>query len=159
MTVQDIPLSDFVGKECWRTLAGKGTGSMFTLDLGEKIQRLRPLPSKHLDETIRNFEGEYSLYVTFGDWRVEGPEGVICTSRSSNEKDGEMVTGLKRLEGEKIVEASMTGASRDLLLAFSSGLVLRVFVNAVDDEEDDYSLFFPQGVWTVGAKGRLRGEK
>ncbi|MGC4013362.1 MAG: hypothetical protein QM755_02425 [Luteolibacter sp.] len=117
------------------------------------------LPSwKRTDEMVRNFEGEYVLYVTFGDWRLEGPEGVICTSRSSNEKDGEMVTGLRRLEGGSVTEASMSGPSNDLLLAFSHGLILRVFVNTVDEEEDDYSIFYPEGICTVGAKGGLRWE-
>jgi len=64
------------GELCWSVMAGRGTGSRFTADFGEKLRRNVPLKNPRLSDDERNFQGEFALYVTCA-WRVDGLGEVI----------------------------------------------------------------------------------
>ena len=68
-----------------------------------------------------------------------------------------MLTGLQRLVGDVIHSVSLSKPAFDLQLSFSNKLVLSVFCDAVNeaDEYDNYSLFLPEVIYTVGFRSRL----
>jgi len=49
----------------------------------------------------------------------------------------------------------------ELDLTFCNGLVLRVFCDSVNlvDMDDNYSVFLPEGIFTVGTRGKLLKEQ
>jgi hypothetical protein len=72
-----------------------------------------------------------------------------------------MLAGLRRLVGSTITSVNVKKPAWDLDLTFSNGLVLRVFCDSVDlvDMDDNYSVFLPEGIFTVGARGKLLSEQ
>jgi hypothetical protein len=48
-----VALGEIVGRPCWGFVAGKGTGSNFTMDFGRKLKRARPLTNPHLSGSSR----------------------------------------------------------------------------------------------------------
>lgn len=68
-----------------------------------------------------------------------------------------MLKGLQRLVGDVIHSVSLSKPAYDLQLTFSNKLVLNVFCDAVNkaDENDNYSLFLPKVIYTVGTRSRL----
>lgn len=143
-------LNALVGELCWGIVAGPGTGSHISLTFGEKRPRQRVLTNPHLSEDQQRCEGEFILYVTCA-WRLQGPGRVICSSASSNVEGGPLQKGLKRLVGDVVNEVSVRPPAFDVEVRFSSGLVLLVFCDISDDEEeeDNYSLFTPTDILTV----------
>lgn len=142
-------LEAIVNKPCWGVIAGPGTGSHISLDFGGKQPRERPLKNPHLTDDQQRFEGEYVLYVTC-TWRLQLRDRVICSSTSSNAKDGPLQKGLGRLVDDIVNQVSVGPPAFDVEIRFQSGLVLLVFCDISNDEdEDNYSIFCPQGILTV----------
>lgn len=143
-------------KKCWSIVAGSGTGSIITMNFGEKVPLKRWLGNETLDPETRRFEGEYALYIECA-WRIRSSEGVICSWTSDNSPGGEMLFGLGRLEGTTVTAVDLRDGSYDLRLEFNDGLILDVFCDQLDPEEgiDNYSFFTREAVLTVGPGSRL----
>lgn len=139
-----------IGEKCWSTIAGKGTGSNVSIDIGRKILRKQSIKNDYLSEDQKKYVGEFSLYVTCS-WRLDSIDSVICSSKDSNEQNGPMVCGLKRLIGRKIIKVDVITPALDLVLCFDGSLCLRVFCDETDpdDEFDNYSIFTPHNIYTV----------
>ena len=123
---------------CWGTIAGAGTGSVFHLLLGSKIQRKRPIGNPCLDSEVRNYDGEISIFVQCS-WRLATSERIICTNWSPSENDGPMVTGLKKLIGKKVYEVHLQPETLDLVVSFDDDLKLSLFNNGYNEDENDHS--------------------
>ena len=81
---------ELIGVPCWGAACGVGTGSRLELLLGAQIERDRPVRNSHLSHDVRNFEGEFGLFVECA-WRVERANSIIVGGSSdSNEEDGPM---------------------------------------------------------------------
>jgi hypothetical protein len=151
-----------VGLECWGCVAGTGTGSMFTLELGEKFPRDRPVQNPHLAAVVREHEAEFCLFVKDTPWRVQSVTEVVATWLDANAKDGPMVAALDRLAGARVVAAELDEPARDLKLSFDNGLTLVVFPDGSPSEsenDDDYTLFTRHWSFSVRDGGRVEVEK
>lgn len=147
-------------KKCWSVVAGSSTGSMVTLDFGDRIPRKRPMKNPNLSPEQRGFVGEFSMYLQDAAWRLDGRRGPICSSSDDNDLDGPMVTGLRQLKGRVVKEARIRNSVGDLELAFNGEHVLHVFCVQTNSEDDvdNYSLYAKRKIVSVGPKARITVE-
>ena len=162
MDIRDQFLNDLrrlQGLQCWGITAGEGTGSRISLDLGEKLERAKPLRNLHLSEAVRKFTGEFRLFVQDCAWRFDADK-IICSSKTPNANDGPMVLGLHTLIDQRVVNAVTTPSGYDLVVEFSTGAKLRLFCDCFDDVSDgnNYSFHTPDRVFVVKAGGILTSE-
>lgn len=149
-------LRSVLGNECWSVIAGPGTGSHLVLDIGRKIQLPEPIRNPLLSEESRRYKGEFTLFLEDCAWRVENEEGILCTSKSENSLNGEMLSAIRQLIGARIIRAEIETFGFDLLIAFDKKLVLRTFSDTASDESgDNYTYSSPEGAFTVSPKGKF----
>ena len=144
-------LRELLGLECWSISAGEGTGSIFKLSLGGKIERKQPIANPHLSELVSNYESAYSLMVECA-WRLDDSGKPVTGSNDPNTNNGPMVQGLKRLIGTQVTYINCFGPANDLQLIFNDSLILNIFCDIVNNDEDDenYSLLTPKGCLQAG---------
>jgi hypothetical protein len=119
-------VSELVGLECWYVNAGGRAGSSFSLALGQKVRRGKPLKNPDVTAEFAAFDGEASLLV-WCSWRLDGPTEALT---SSDEEVESLVTKLQALVGRRITGASVFGRACDLRVCFGD-LVLHVFCDHV----------------------------
>ncbi len=106
-------LQQLVGKPVWFANAGGGAGSSFSLSLGRKLPRSKPLQNESVSDEFRTLEGEATLYV-WCSWRLEGKDSV-----ASSDGDPEAVlAATQSLVGRSVDAAQATG--RCLTFGFRS---------------------------------------
>ena len=149
-------LQNLKGLECWSVTAGEGTGSRIKLSIGRKIERTRPLKNPQLPSDLRQFYSEFVIFVQDCAWRLNADK-VICTSKTANNNDGPMVTGLHTLVGQQIVAVAASPPAYDLIVEFSGASKLHLFCDCFDQERDgdNYSFHSANQVFVVGAGGVL----
>src|SRR6266403_1076814 len=112
-----------LGKACWHVTVGDPTLPDFSLALGEKLKRAKPLQNLQQPKLFRNNEGEVSIFVRTA-WRLEQRNTVLA---GSDDKLAEIKTGLNHILRRKLVGAIITEPAWDLSLEFSNGLRLKIF--------------------------------
>ncbi|KAA9339767.1 hypothetical protein F0P96_03890 [Hymenobacter busanensis] len=125
-TLHELVVS-MVGAEAWRSRAGSGTGSIFTMEFGP------PLP-----DNAR--QGEFSLMV-YCAWRI-GAAGNILTSWH-DDSESCLAPGLAALEGAKVRHVELSGW-KDLTIQFDNGQELHLFVDFSPQHDFDTSWFIIQ---------------
>jgi hypothetical protein len=149
-------LNRLAGQLCWGISGGAGTGSAINLNIGRQIPRKTPLRNPHLNRLQRKYDSEYALFIHC-PWRIDSKSKVVCGGWDEN---GEMLAGLTLLTGSKVTSVSVKKPAWDLDLTFKNGLVLRVFCDSVNmaDMADNYSVFLPEEIFTVGVRSKLSKE-
>ena len=155
-----MPLEVLLDKTCWGIAAGSGTGSQVTLHFGDKVKRPRPITNPTLTKDLRESEGAYILYVEC-DWHICSNGQVICDRDSDNVPRGEMLLGLKKLEGAKIVKIKSSANAELVWLDLQRGsrklqLALLPSSHVGDEPHDNYTLFTPQEGFTLGSDLKVR---
>lgn len=134
-------LSAVTGETCWSVIAGAGTGSMFTMALGDKLRRARPIPNSCLSDDQRAFDGEFVVFIKNASWRIEQRGRTLCTSNDSNASGGAMLSGLMHLVENAISSARVTDGVGSLALTFADNICL--IVSCTDENWENYSLHSP----------------
>jgi hypothetical protein len=116
------------GQLAWRSRAGSGTGSIFTLQFGPALAK---------DQT----QGECSLMV-YCAWRIVKGSNIICTWHEDSESV--LAPMLKDLEGALVSKVALSEWG-DLTIDFSFGRSLQIW----SDLQPAYC-----ENWSVGYKGR-----
>lgn len=150
-------LKCLIGKECWSIVGGAGTGTHISLAFGDKVPMKKPLTNPHLTEEERNFDGEFSFYITCV-WRIDSESEVISGCWEDNSEDGPMLRGLQKLVNQRVVAADSSLPALDLKITFENNLSLRVFCDQTSPEEgnDNYTFFLPTEEWfNVGTRSIL----
>ena len=154
----ELPVHWLIGRRCWGVAAGAKTGSMFSLHLGEKVRRKRPLDNPALLDPLRTHEGEVILFVECR-WSLTYKKKRLCTSASNNHADGEMVVGLRRLVGARVTNLTLSIPSNDLALHLTKDLTLSISARlGRTGGSDNYSLATPLGDYIVGPDLHVRFE-
>jgi hypothetical protein len=150
---------NLVGVKCWGVVAGSGTGSVISLQLGKKIRRKVEFTNPYLSREQRRFDPEVEIFVESA-WRLDSPSQVVCGCWDDNRAEGPMKRGLGELVGKVISKAHVDKPGLDLTLAFGEDHKLRVFCDQVNelDARDNYSIHLQQAVLVVGTRSRLRKE-
>lgn len=151
----ETALSKMAGLDCWGVVAGAGTGSMITFDFGRHIRIDPPLRNQRISSELRNFHGEYSIFVEGCAWRLEKAEVIVCGSRDDEELIG--IELENSLVGAKLMSAKLCNRALDLNLSFHTGYLLRLFCDQTSAPEglNNYSVRSPLGWITVGPKSEL----
>lgn len=149
-------LQQLVGKSCWATVANRATGTAVGIDLGEKINRKKPLGNTKLSSDVRNFTAEYSLFLEDCVWRIESSSKVFCSSESNNIDGGTMLSGLKRLHGRVIQSYKLSTPSMDLKIDFDEDIILKIFcLHKTLAPLDNYTVFRGEYSVTVNSAGQI----
>ena len=158
-------LSEVVGRPCWEFVAGKGTGSNFTMDFGRKLKRARPLTNPHLSDAAKRYVGEYVLYVTC-PWRLQ-TRSTTVTSWADARKNrrgvqnnlGLMLAGLAQLKGARVSHVALRGPALDLRVTFDNGLSLVVFSDETEATGyPAYNFYTSQTSYSVLGSGLVESE-
>lgn len=115
------------GLECWNVGAGGCVGSSFSLALGKKVRRSRPLKNPTVSDEFREYEGEACLLV-WCTWRLGTGEAPIA---SSDEESDRIAKSLQALVGQKVVRGEVSQPACDMTLTFTNGLRLNVFCDHI----------------------------
>jgi hypothetical protein len=135
-------LAGLTGKKCWSFIGGPGTGSMISLDFGEKILRECPVRNSTLTEEQRNYTGEFHFFLQSCGWRIDDDAAVVCSSTTMNKLDGAFGNGLRLILNRRVEKIVVSHPGWDLRIEFEGGKVLTVFCDQAnaEDEADNYSL-------------------
>jgi len=152
-------IQKLIGKECWAVIAGKGRGSNVDLRIGEKLPMKEPINNLSISEDARKYDSEYALFILC-TWRIDNDEKVVCGSWDYNLENGKMLKGLNLLIGNKILDSYLTEPALDLTLRFSSNINIKIFCDQTNekDDYDNYDLFTPTEIITVGSQSILKSE-
>jgi hypothetical protein len=112
-------------KVCWHVSVGGCTLPTFSLAIGGKIKRDRPLRNSAQPVVFRKFEPEISLFVWCA-WRLDCDDLVLASNASGA---GEIALGLKRIIGRSVTRIKIAPPAWDLVLHFDDRLRLTVFCN------------------------------
>jgi hypothetical protein len=141
---------------CWSVVAGAGTGSLVSLDFGEKIIRTKPLKNPALSDEQRNYFGENVLYIECA-WRLQTRSEVICSSTSGNLENQSMVDGLRQIIGAHVVKVRAQLPGGDMEIIFDNGISLLIFADQSNEVEkiDNYTFYSPNFIITNGPKSLI----
>ncbi|WP_437306059.1 hypothetical protein [Sorangium sp. So ce388] len=131
MDAQEISIPDglssrlnaVIGQPCWHVGAGGAVGSSFSLALGARVSRGRPLRNPEESEEIKLFQGEFRFLI-WCSWRLDGDASPLASSDQGTES---IVQSLGVLCTQTLVGATCYAPAWDLRLDFSAGFRLSVF--------------------------------
>lgn len=148
----------FVGRRCTGFVAGVGTGSHVTLEFEPRLRRSAPLSNSLLSEEQRLTEAEYSIFILC-TWRLDAEVGVVTGAWDDNAEGGPMILGLERLVGCNLGRFEISEPGMDAILQFGD-LRVRIFCDQLnpEDAEDNYVLFGPDVIMTVGTRSVIAEE-
>ena len=152
-------LQNLVGLECWGITGGEGTGSIITIDVGEKILRGKPLQNSHLSPLVKKYNSSFG-FMLHSPWRIYSKEVTISGSHMTNERNGKMITGLDSLLKKTITKVECTKPAFDLTIEFSSNIKLVVYCANIDMPYTEcYTFHSPKGWFEVVYDGKLSFEE
>lgn len=148
-------LAKLQGLECWGVIAGTGSGSMITIELGRRIQRDAPVKNDNISEELRNYCGEYCVFVEGCAWRLEDNETIVC---GWGEEGATIREKMRCLVGCKLTKVELSNWAFDLTLSFNDRYLLRLFCDQTAGTLDNYSIRFPSGWYSVRPRSKLARE-
>ncbi len=128
---------------------------MMTIELGGPIARGGPVKNNHITEVLRNFRGDYCVFVEGCAWRLDRNGAVIC---GWHEEEIVIRERVQVLAARKLIRAEVSTSAFDLNLFFDHGYVLRLFCDQTVGTLDNYSIRFPSGWYSVQPQSKLARE-
>lgn len=148
-------ISALVGRECWSAVAGAGTGSVVSLQFGEKVRRSQRFTNPYLSPEAQEFDGEYILFIECA-WRLDSETAVVCSWTDDNSADGSMLAGLRQLQGQKVTDYKLSTPAQDLDLEFEGGLIIHVFCDqSGTPDADNYAFIDQASIYVVESRGTI----
>lgn len=128
---------------------------MVLLDFGKK--ELRPnLEDKHPRE-VKDFRGEFDLYIQFAEWNVEVGGREVCNSNDDNHVGGPMLRGLERFTGRTVSSFRLEFPSLSLKVLLGDDLALRLFCHQLErSSRHNYTFSTPQYHYTVNHQMEIK---
>lgn len=151
-------LDSLILTKCWAVFAGPGTGSMVSMDFGQRVRRSVPLKNPTLSSSQREFEGEIKIFIQNAQWELLQKGTRICNSDDDNRIDGPIVSGLSRLIGKQVHTADVISHFGDLEIGFGDGFQLKITCARIAQDSDCYSLFSPRSIATLNGVGLVEIE-
>jgi hypothetical protein len=153
-------LSSLVHETCWSITCCGAAGSTLMVDMGREVPRDRPIANPTLSDRQRVFEGEYRLFIECS-WRLELNSLVLSGSGDDISPNGSMANSIKEIQGRSVSGVEVQPPAWDLRVSFVDGLVLKVFCDQTDIEEDDLNYSVSAGSTTVlvGPRGHIAIER
>jgi hypothetical protein len=145
-------LTQLIGAKCLGVIAGTGSGSMMTVELGKPVKRGGPVKNEYLSDLLRNYRGEYCVFAQGCAWRLDRKQKVVC---GWHEEEAVIRRSMSALAGRRLVAIEICNPALDLNLFFSGGYVLRLFCDQTMSESDNYAIRFPDCWYSVGPRSEL----
>jgi hypothetical protein len=155
MTSFKKELAMLEGLKCWGVIAGTGSGSMVTIELGGRVRRGASVKNENISDELRNYCGEFCVFVEGCAWRVEDNATIVC---GWNDDEATIREKMDCLVGCKLTKAELSGWALDLTLSFDERYFLRLFCDRTAGTLDNYSIRFPSGWYSVRSKSKLSWE-
>ena len=141
-------LQEIVSHTTWGVIAGRGTGSMVTIEFGPKVLRRRRLTNNTLSNDAQCYQGTWGLFIKNALWRLAYDGNLLCNSESDNTEQGEMLLGLSRIEGAIVESVTFDPPNGSLQIILAGNLEL--YISRYNDSDDDSFAFFTSDtVYTV----------
>jgi hypothetical protein len=122
-------LARMIDQCCWACAGGYFTGSVLSLQLGQRI------PFNHPKARTKEV-GEYVIFIQNGHWRIcRGTCGIVS---SCDLLEGQRVEYLSEIENTVLRSASIAPDTLDLTLQFDDDLRMDIFCNYLSGEVDNY---------------------
>jgi len=151
-------LNNLIGMECWGVTGGEGTGTVISLNIGDKILRKKPSENPHLPELVAKYESSHG-FMLHSPWRIESSTEIFSGSHMPNDNNGAMVNGLKKILGTTIKSVMCNKPAYDLRIEFSNEINLIVHCSNIGmDENECYSFKSLQNWYTVNYGGEITFE-
>ena len=130
---------------------------MISLMFGEKIPNLKPIENEHLSKDVQNFESEFSLFIECV-WRVDSNKKVIFGAWTEHEI---VRREINQIIGQTVKSFDLLEPAFDLKFIFAKYLQISIFCDKTNDVDnnDNYSFFTPENIYTVGHKSILTTSK
>jgi hypothetical protein len=135
------------GLPIWNVNAGGAAGSSFSLALGGRVLRAKPLKNPSVSQEFRENTGEANLYV-WCSWRLVAGEAIA----SSDQEAAYFEPVLSSLVGSLVESVEVQDGLHDLTLITTAG-TLCVFCDHVPPEMSyriNWELTLPNAVVSVG---------
>lgn len=135
-------LNEFKEKKCWATTGGVGSGSMFSIHLGEQIKRPEKVNNQFLSEALTNNEGEYIIFVYMAYWGLfVGGDLLVCAA-DSQDKIGKHV---QKLINHRFIEFEILENNLQYELKFDNDVILKIAYREgyLKPEDDLFVLYKP----------------
>jgi hypothetical protein len=146
-------LPNLIGLRCWGVVAGLGNGSMVTFHLGGRIARNPALANYHLSDELREYRGEYCIFVKGCAWNLNVGSRTVCRSTDPERKIGAELTG--RLTGATITRSAAEESTANLDVEFGEhGFLHLSCQQASENGIDNYAIRFPFG-WIKVDRNKL----
>jgi hypothetical protein len=130
------------------------------MQFGRRRRLSVPLSNPALSKSQRQSEGVVGVLISCA-WRLQVDGRVVCSSRSSSEAGGEMVTNVRRLVDLFVAKVEVDEDSLDFVLRMrDEPIVLSIFCDEVDEIDgfDNYSVILKRRIIIVGPKSIVRAE-
>jgi hypothetical protein len=153
-------LDELANKKCWGVVAGKGTGSKISLHFGNKVPLSVPSRNKNLSKNLQDYDGEFILFIECV-WRIESDTEILLGCWEDIYRDPLQTDDLRGLVGETVESIDVFPPAWDLSIHFTNSKTLRVFCDqtSIEEDADNYSLFMPELIFSVGSRGKLSTEE
>jgi len=115
-------LRGIIGQTIWHVNAGGVTWPSFSLALGGKVPRQRPLKNPAVSDEFRENAGEMAFLV-WSTWRLEMEDEIVATSAQSDLA----ASKLEELKGLSVEEVVCISPAWDVVVRFSNARILRLF--------------------------------
>ncbi len=159
----DYWIQNTCGRNCWGVSAGGCTGTAFTMDYGDKVQRDKPLTNEGLSMECRRYKSEFSLYVESARWKLvcehEGSLETITDSNDDYSPEGPMVKGLESLVGIDITSANFYPNNHLLRLFFEDKDVHLLVSGKTPVGVHGFNLRTPDYIVSISGKGQIEYTK
>jgi len=132
-----------IQQKCWHVSVGGCTLPTFSLAIGAKIKRDKPLKNQAQPEVFRNYRPEISFLIWCA-WRLHHGDSVLVTHKGDED---EIVGNLRLLVGNSLTEIGVAPPAWDLMLNFTEGFKLAIFC----DHAGKKPVF--DGNWQARVKG------
>jgi len=135
-----------VNLQCWSVVAAS-VGSCFSMGLGVKVPRNKPIDNPHLTLDEQNFDSEYGVFVTSSPWCLFCGDKKIVDWTEDGSPNGPIDCGLSLLRGTCVSSVMFDRSTGNLEMRFYPGtLILEVIAENLAPSDDGYCVFFPDRV-------------
>lgn len=144
--------ASFTGLVCTKAEGGFGVGSKIWLMFGELYRW-----SRHSEngKIITGMDSRKKISTSFGAWRLETRQQIICSSTSNNDIGGPMDEGFLLLQGKTLQRIAITPLALDLELEFNDGLRFLIFCDQCKQRDEEvrknYVLCYDEYLYVVGS--------
>jgi len=147
--------SKFIGKVCWDVVASPRSGSIISLNLGNKIQIFH---CKTGQASSLGPRGEFEIFIECY-WELHKQQTLLCTADDSAEENGPILNGIKSIINQKIEFMTFSNLNMDLGIEFENRSGLNIYAHHNTWGNNSFTLFTPEINIKIFGNGEIKESK